>query len=418
MENKVKNLKIHAIDIQDFKNIESINTELGDWNVIGGFNWGWKSSFVEAILTAVQWNKFYGNWAVSPASLVKTGEDKAIIRLIVKWEEIEIQLEREFKKGTTKKPAGTTNLIATMNGESISQKSLDALMGHLTLDPMSLSRMTTTEQIKSIKETIWLDTSQIDKEVKDMEEFTKESRAYAKKTQSIYEDIVWAGVPQQVEVKSVSELVKKRDRVSLKEKKLQELWNKKTEITQLEEKLAQAKIDLESIKKEWGELYSETKDFGTVAEIDEEINSLETQNKSNEKYERYLEDKKKRDEAQEQLEKDSKKLSELRTKRTEIIAKSNIPKYMTISDEEWILVDGVEYKLLNTAKKIEVAIDLVLISGSPLRMIRIEQWWELDTKTLEAIKTKILENGFQIFIERPIIDKYDSIVISDGEITS
>jgi hypothetical protein len=30
----IKNLKINYIDIQDFKNIESISTELSDWNVI------------------------------------------------------------------------------------------------------------------------------------------------------------------------------------------------------------------------------------------------------------------------------------------------------------------------------------------------------------------------------------------------
>jgi len=80
------------------------------------------------------------------------------------------------------------------------------------------------------------------------------------------------------------------------------------------------------------------------------------------------------------------------------------------------MVDWIEYKLLNTAKKIEVAIDLVLISWSPLRMIRIENGGELDTKTLSAIKSKIIENNFQIFLERPIIDKYDSIIINDWEL--
>ena len=55
----IKNLKINYIDIQDFKNIESISTELSDWNVIWWFNANWKSSLVEAILTAIQWNKFY-----------------------------------------------------------------------------------------------------------------------------------------------------------------------------------------------------------------------------------------------------------------------------------------------------------------------------------------------------------------------
>jgi hypothetical protein len=89
---------------------------------------------------------------------------------------------------------------------------------------------------------------------------------------------------------------------------------------------------------------------------------------------------------------------------------------MELSEELWIIVDWIEYKLLNTARKIEVAIDLVLISWSPLRLIRIEQGWELDVKTLEKVKQKILDNNFQIFLERPILDKFDTIIINDWEL--
>lgn len=49
-------------------------------------------------------------------------------------------------------------------------------------------------------------------------------------------------------------------------------------------------------------------------------------------------------------------------------------------------------------------------------MIRIENGGELDVKTIQAITPKILENNFQIFLERPVIDKFDSIIISDGEL--
>lgn len=417
-EKKVKNLKIKYIDITDFKNIDSINTDFADWNVIGGYNANGKSSLVEAILTAIQGQKFYGNWAVTPASLVKSWEDRAVISLIIGWDETEILIQREFRTGNTKNPAGKTELSASINGEKIDQRSLDSLLTSLTIDPLKLWNLSISEQIKEIKNTIGLDTTEIDKKIKDQETYTSESRAYKKTCDTLYEAIVSSGIPKRVEKNSVSSLIEERDIVESKERKLQEYRNQEIEIARIEEMLEKAKTKLEQIKQEWSELHKICKErnLWTIEEINQKIQNIEEENKQEEKYNRYIEAKKKRDEAEEEFEKDEKILAELRSERTKIIASSNIPEYMEISGELWILVDWIEYKLLNTARKIEVAIDLVLISGSPLRMIRIEQGGELDVKTLEKVKEKILQNNFQIFIERPIIDKFDSIIISDWEI--
>jgi hypothetical protein len=89
---------------------------------------------------------------------------------------------------------------------------------------------------------------------------------------------------------------------------------------------------------------------------------------------------------------------------------------MEIDEEKWILIDWREFKLLNTSKQIEVWIDIVKIMWTPLKCIRIENWWELDIKTLKTIIEKIKEKDFQIFIERPHIDEYDNIIIQNGEI--
>jgi len=418
-KSKIKNLKINFIDIKDFKNIENINTALYDWNVIWWYNWNWKSSFVEAILTAIQGQKFFGQGSVSPASLVKKWENKAVIKLSIEWEEVELKLTREFSKWTAKNPAWKTKLIAELNWKKISQKDLDSLLNSLTLDPLKLWQLTISEQIKEIKETVKLDTSEIDKEIKEVENQRKELRTLKIYKNNLFEEFAKNYKPVKKEKKSIKDLLEKKELLQKKNETVVKFKQKQEEIEELKRKLVQAEKELEEIKQEWKDLVDKIKkeNIWTLEEINKEIENIEEYNKEVEKYDEYLKIKKERDEAEKEFNEIEEKLKELRKKRTEIIANSDLPDYMEISDELWILVDWIEYKLLNTARKIEVAIDLILISGSPLRMIRIEQGWELDIKTLEKIKNKILDNNFQIFIERPIIDKFDSIVIDEWNLT-
>jgi len=422
---QIKNLKINYIDIQDFKNINSISTELWDWNVIWWFNANWKSSFVEWILAAVLGQKLYGKWSIPPASLVKHGENKAAIKLLMRWEEQEIIVERIFKSWNVKKPAGETTLQATINGAKISQADLDNLLNNLTIDPLALRNLTITDQIKEIKTTLGINTFEIDKEIKSQEETTKEARAYEKQTKAIYENSIIGWVPEKIEEKSMSELLEKRkifDELNQKtfeySSKKQNIDNLEAQLLALQEKIANEKLELEEIKKQGIAIKNAIKEKGltTLEELDQQIEEIETNNQNSRKYQEYLKQKEQVLKSSKDLDNEVEKLEKLRGQRTEMIANSNIPKYMEISDDLWILVDWIEYKLLNTARKIEVAIDLVLISGSPLRMVRIENWGELDMKTLEKIKQKIIANNFQIFIERPIIDKFDSIIINEWEI--
>ena len=427
----IKNLKVNYIDIQNFKNIDYITTELFDWNVIWGYNGNWKSSFLDAILTAIQWQKFFWSGAVSPSSLVQNGENKATIKLLIKWEENEITIERIFKKWTAKNPAWKTELVAEMDWKKISQKSLDELLNALTLDPLKLWTLSISEQIKEIKATTGLDTDEIDREIKSQEEARKEMRAFKDQSTAIYEKVIASWVPEETKEANIEQLFEAKNAYmniwtlqNSKAMKLNQYKAKQTEISEIEKKLEKAKSDLETLKTEWKDIETKIKDtvseldkeHGSIEEIDQQIAEANTTNEKAKKYNEYLKAKKDKDQNIADFKEEEEKLETLRSERIDLIANSNLPEYMEISEDYGILVDGIEYKLLNTAKKIEVAIDLILISGSPLRMIRIEQGGELDVKTLESIKPKIIDNNFQIFIERPTIDKFDSIIISDGEI--
>lgn len=402
-QTEVKTMKINYIDIQDFKNIEAISTELYDWNIIWWFNANWKSSLVEAILTGVQWQKFFWNWAVPPASLVKKWEDKAVIRMSIKWEEQELILERVFKSWTTKKPLWDTSIKATINWQKISQKTLDNLLNSLTIDPLKLWTLNIKEQIEEVKATTWLDTTEIDEKINSQEEATKEARSFKKQSDTIYDNCIAWWVPEEIEEASIWDLVKDRQLLQNKASKMDEYSRKKAEIEDLEKKLEEAKKELSNIVEEWKQLHDSIKAkwLTTIEDIDKKIEDIEEHNNKFQKYKDYLKNKEQKLQNDKDLDKEVKKLEKLRKEKRDIISKSKMPDYMTLDEENGIMVDWTPYKLLNTARKIEVAIDLVMISGSPLRMIRIENGWELDTRTLEKVKQKILDNNFQIFIERP-----------------
>ena len=82
-------LKVKAIDIQNIKNIDYINTTFSDWVVVGGKNANWKTSFIDSIFLALKGTMLY--WTgTEPAKIIKHWEDKALISLILRGEEREI----------------------------------------------------------------------------------------------------------------------------------------------------------------------------------------------------------------------------------------------------------------------------------------------------------------------------------------
>lgn len=408
---KSKNLKINYIDIQDFKNIDYISTPLEDWNVVWAWNGEWKTSFIDAIFTAISWNKFFWVGNISAWSLVRNEKDKAVIRLSIQWESEEIIIHREFKKWTEKKPAWSTKLIAEINWEKISQARLDDIVNSLTVDPLKLASLSNTDQIKEIKNIIDLDTSEIDSKILKQEESSREAGIYKKHAQARYDDMSTGWVLDRVEKVNIDELYRVKELFQKKNDKLREFASIEKQIKELQNKL-------EIIRTEGAVISWEIKDsdYKTIEEIQVKINDASVINEKASKYESFISSKNELDICNKSHAEEVSYLNRLRSQRSDLVAWSNLPAWMEIFEDKGIIVDWIEYRLLNTAKKIEIAIDLIILSGNPLRVIRIEQGGEFDIKTLEKVKEKIISNNFQIFIERPIIDKYDSIIISDWEI--
>ena len=63
-----------------------------------------------------------------------------------------------------------------------------------------------------------------------------------------------------------------------------------------------------------------------------------------------------------------------------------------------VLVDGVAWKNVNTARKVEVAVQLCTLRAGKLGIIFIDDCEHLDTQTREMLEQGLVEAGFQLFL--------------------
>lgn len=424
-------LKVKAIDIQNIKNIDYINTTFSDWVVVNWKNANGKTSFIDSIFLALKWSSLY--WmGTEPARIIKHGENKAVISLILRGEEKEITVERTFWKPTKSKPAGTNKLEAYFeDGSKVSQDQLKQLINVLTVDPLALDKLNVPDSIKEVQAITWLDTSEIDKEITKAEEERKFEKQELSKLVALVDESTKLGVPEEIKSVNINELLEVQEKFNgvrknkdiLEEKK--EIFKKaKHNVQYFEEQLAQAKKEMEEAKID-GKNFKESieqaefvivEEHGTEEANTEALKNAQETNEKASTYTNYLKQVKDRDEVKKWVDSCEKEVQALRDKKIEMIKASKMPDYMEVSQMYGVLVDGIEYKQLNTARKIEVAIDLVLISGSPLRVLNIEEGGELDFNTLSKVQDKVLEAGFQIFIQRAKVDEFGTVIINEGEL--
>lgn len=186
---------------------------------------------------------------------------------------------------------------------------------------------------------------------------------------SIYESFTKSGVPKKVEIVDAEKILRaQREYQELATKKAT-LQNKRVQLEEVDmdietakKRLAELEAKKESITASGKELAAEIKTikasldekYVSEEELELQLASINETNANARKFEEYEKAKKLYNEAEESVEQTEKEVAALRSKRTKAIAESNLPKYMEIDEVRGILVDGQPYKLLNTARKIEV----------------------------------------------------------------
>ena len=255
----LEGLKVKSIDIQNIRNISYINETFSDFVIVWGNNAQGKSSFIDSIFLAIQWSKFADT---TNAKVIKHWEDKAEISLLLEWEETKIFLYRKFSKWTAKNPAWTSTIEMSINweeGKKLSQKQLDSLINILTIDPLGIEKIIDSkwipESIRMIQVMTWLDLTEINKEIKSIEEEQKEANWYLKTIQWAVESYWFS---QKIEKVDINELLKISEEFSgneLKGFEVSRIWqnfqSKKAEVEELKVKLLKAEWELETLRSDW-----------------------------------------------------------------------------------------------------------------------------------------------------------------------
>lgn len=424
MTKDLTGLKVKNIDIQNIKNIDYLNYTFSDWVVIGGRNQSWKSSLVDSIFGAIMSHKFF--WT-SPTKIVKEWENKAIITMQLHNKDTEITIERTFKKWTDWNPRWTSKLLAYFWNNPkdwLKQTGLDRLVNILTIDPLRLQNLNIPDQIKEIQGITWLDTTKIDEELRVLEDERLNVGRWKKEQDANYELVTKMWIPDKVgkvDINEVLEVLNKYEAVNIHKAEFERRLSEKE---RLEKQMEELQKTLDKVIELWWtayNLYESENDKLEKESWTEEENKTKLQNAQeiNQKadlYNNFIEAKKNKKMYADDYEKCDFDVKLKQKERVEFIKTSKMPAYMTIDAKLWVLIDWVEYKQLNTARKLQVAIDLNIISESPLKVIRIEEGWELDINALKTIQEEIVAQWYQIFIERATVDEYDIIIMDEGEL--
>lgn len=149
-----QHLKLLGVEVADFKRVRAINYRLDPNNpalVLGGANEQGKSSFIDAIYTAL-----CGKGA-QPSMPVRAGEHKATVRLDLDTLHVHLTITE----------AGARTLRVTQaDGANVAraQELLDSIVGKLAFDPVAFTRYEPAKQYELVRELVGLNFDDLDQQ--------------------------------------------------------------------------------------------------------------------------------------------------------------------------------------------------------------------------------------------------------------
>lgn len=403
-------MKIKSIYIHNFKGIEELQTIPCDGAsiiLIGGNGTG-KTSFIDAIYSVL-------DSSTMPVKPINKNGDKAKIQL-------------EFQDGdktylATLKITDKTKTLSLSMGEfevKSPHKYLDKLIGgDVNFNPIEFAEMSKTakgkrEQAEVILNILGINLTAIENAITDYKQQRLDSSRRLRDIKK-ERDVAYGNLPEDkekyTEAISVTKLLEERTLLNASLQKVQkaqlEQKNIDTNIEEAEKQLVLLNEKLAKLnerKKGAIKFLEENKDIVEKGkEIDAKIANSEAHNKAYNLTTNYDGWEQKYG-AEETVHKNldlnvkaenSKKLKIIEARCNEL----KFPFKLYVHDDGSIFVDEIPIEQLNTAKQIEVGIELYMNTNPKLKILRLNNLSLCDTKTKEAIAKIINEKGYQAFVE-------------------
>lgn len=397
-------LKLKAIEIEPNSNMV----------VISGKNEAGKTSILDSIYMALT--------GKLPKKPIREGQEKAIVK-------IDTDTDLVITRTIIKNGNGFNPYLRVEDKEGNKLKKpqdiLNKLIGKLTFDPLSFSKLKPLEQKELLLKTIDIDLKPLEKKRELIfNERTIENRDCKVLESQLkeYQNTTFDNIPD--EYINIDNVMKEIDNINIelleaeRNKSKIELIN--NYILKAEKEIKELKNQLELLNKDLSDEIKKNIDTKPLLikkdQLLEKVNSATfTNNEINKKkeYGKKLKDFEKVKNVVNNYTQDIKDIDEAKT---ELIENANIPvKGLSVNDDG-VVLNNIPFSQLSSAQKLKVSMAIAIEMNPELRIIKIQDGSLLDKESFSIIENMAKDRDFQVWIE--VVDETGKlgVYIEDGEI--
>ncbi len=439
---KDKGLRVLGLKIQNLRNIEIVEVDLKDRTFveIRGKNGSAKTTLIDGLFGAVIGIRHFGK---SAWRVIKQGENKALMKVIIGNRERQIEIRRSITKKTDEKGVVSTGgslIIKDTAGGNLDQAFLNGLLSEFTVNPLAFAKRAPKEQIEIVKQLGGINTDKIEQ----AHEATYQERTIVNREVKRLDALVTSLVCDTTEPVDVKELFAERqviaDYNTEQDNRERARNNCKEDVARYKEDISEADAEIERLRAQ-AKILQEKKTVSLnnikVIEnglkskpepeeqkpfdaIDERIANVNLVNKRAEQYRQYQDAVTRQKHGKKSTDQLTAKLGELEKEKKDAILNSKLPfKNIEFDDDAGILIDTIPFSQKSSAEQLRISTRLGMEMHPDLRILFIEGGSLLDEESFKVIKEMAFRHNYQVLVES-VGEKpgEDQIVLRAGSVVS
>lgn len=406
-------MKIVQLTAENVKKLKAIDiTPMKDFIQVTGKNGSGKTSVLDCICWALA-----GKDAIQ-GQPIRKGEEKATIKLDLG----DIQVIRRFTA------SGTTLVVESKDGARYPspQAMLDALIGHMTFDPLEFSRKDAKKQFDELK--VLADVKIDLMAFAAAETIDKEKRAEIKRdVKTLEAQMAGIMVPPDApdEEVSISDLMHALNNLENTNALLREeeivYDNAVATRTKLATEIAHAEVHLNNLKSALAGIDAKISTFTPIEykstdDIKAQISGAQAKNNAYAAKVRRGETNATIALKNGEVEKLTQKINDRIAEKNKALQESKMPIDGLTFGENQILFNDIPFDQLSAAEQLRVSVAIAMAANPKLKVIRIKDGSLLDDDSLKIVQEMTADREFQVWCETVNTTGKVGIVMEDGEI--
>jgi DNA repair exonuclease SbcCD ATPase subunit len=427
-------VSLRAENVKKLKAVE-LKPDASGVFVVGGFNGAGKTT----ILDAIEWAM--GGTSGISSMPVRKGEDHA--RIVIELDDLIVTRKfNEMGKSTLVVEAKSDDPNARARFSS-GQSVLDKLVGNLSFDPLSFTRMKSDAQAKTLRDLVGIDTKELDERRADQYAYRTDINRQLKeldgqlKGMPFYENAPQAetsATALMTELKeiqafnqSVNDAIAKADRAreaaamtaGYVEQTAKTVADLEHQLTEAKKRHAEAVERLANDNKAFAVLESvalQMKPKSTI-EIEAAIQNADDVNHQVRANAQRKDALAKLQALEAKSQACTEKIEAIDKQRQELVTNAAYPiEGLTFSEDGQVLFGGIPFDQCSQAEQLRVSIAIGMALNPKLRVLLIRDGSLMDDRTLAMVAKMAEEKGFQLWIEKVGEDESCSVIIEDGAV--